>query len=58
MRAEVAEDLPAAVRRAREVTPAGGVVLLSPGAPSYGRYRNFEHRSEAYAEAIRDSATG
>ncbi len=58
VRAEVAEDLPAAVRRAREVTPAGGVVLLSPGAPSYGRYRNFEHRSEAYAAAIRDSATG
>ena len=58
VRAEVAEDLPAAVRRAREVTPAGGVVLLSPGAPSYGRYRNFEHRSEAYAAAIRDSAAG
>jgi UDP-N-acetylmuramoylalanine--D-glutamate ligase len=56
VRAEVAEDLAAAVRRAREVTPAGGVVLLSPAAPSYGRYRNFEHRSEAYAEAIRETA--
>jgi UDP-N-acetylmuramoyl-L-alanine---L-glutamate ligase len=58
IRAEVADDLAAAVRRAREVTPAGGVVLLSPAAPSYGRFRNFEHRSEAYAEAIRDTATG
>jgi UDP-N-acetylmuramoylalanine--D-glutamate ligase len=58
VRAEVAEDLAAAVRRAREVTPAGGVVLLSPGAPSYGRFRNFEHRSAAYAEAIRATATG
>ena len=56
VRAEVAEDLAAAVRRAREVTPAGGVVLLSPAAPSYGRFRNFEHRSEAYAEAIRETA--
>ncbi|GAA2668942.1 UDP-N-acetylmuramoyl-L-alanine--D-glutamate ligase [Actinoplanes palleronii] len=46
------EDLADAVRLAREVTPAGGVVLLSPAAPSYGRFRNFEHRSEAFIEAI------
>jgi len=52
---EVAEDLPAAVRLARKMTPSGGVVLLSPAAPSYGRYRNFEHRSEAFAAAIRAS---
>ena len=51
-----AEDLPEAVRLSRELTPAGGVVLLSPGAPSYGRYRNFEHRSEAFIEAIRATA--
>jgi UDP-N-acetylmuramoylalanine--D-glutamate ligase len=38
------------------MTPSGGVVLLSPAAPSYGRYRNFEHRSEAFAAAIRESA--
>jgi UDP-N-acetylmuramoylalanine--D-glutamate ligase len=53
---EIAEDLPAAVRLARKMTAAGGVVLLSPAAPSYGRYRNFEHRSEAFAAAIRESA--
>ena len=56
VRIENAEDLPAAVRLARKVTPSGGVVLLSPAAPSYGRYRNFEHRSEAFVEAIRASA--
>jgi UDP-N-acetylmuramoyl-L-alanine---L-glutamate ligase len=56
VRTENAEDLPAAVRLARKVTPAGGVVLLSPGAPSYGRFRNFEHRSEVFAQAVRDSA--
>jgi UDP-N-acetylmuramoylalanine--D-glutamate ligase len=56
VRTELAEDLPAAVRLARELTPAKGVVLLSPAAPSYGRYRNFEHRSEVFAQAIRDSA--
>ncbi|GLY93695.1 UDP-N-acetylmuramoyl-L-alanine--D-glutamate ligase [Actinoplanes sp. NBRC 103695] len=56
VRTEVADDLPAAVLLARKVTPEGGVVLLSPAAPSYGRYRNFEHRSEVFAQAIRDSA--
>ncbi|MEJ3750531.1 UDP-N-acetylmuramoyl-L-alanine--D-glutamate ligase [Actinomycetes bacterium KLBMP 9797] len=53
VRTELADDLESAVRLARELTPAGGAVLLSPAAPSYGRYRNFEHRSEAFLEAIR-----
>jgi UDP-N-acetylmuramoyl-L-alanine---L-glutamate ligase len=56
VRIENAEDLPAAVRLARKLTPPGGVVLLSPAAPSYGRFRNFEHRSEVFAQAVRDSA--
>ena len=56
VRLESADDLPAAVRLARKLTPAGGAVLLSPGAPSYGRFRNFEHRSEVFAQAIRESA--
>ncbi|MGW4499459.1 UDP-N-acetylmuramoyl-L-alanine--D-glutamate ligase [Micromonospora sp. NPDC004336] len=56
VRAEVVDDLVAAVGRARELTPAGGVVLLSPAAPSYGRFRNFEHRSEVFAQAVRDTA--
>jgi UDP-N-acetylmuramoylalanine--D-glutamate ligase len=56
VRTENAEDLPAAVRLARKLTPPGGVVLLSPAAPSYGRFRNFEHRSEVFTQAIRDSA--
>ncbi|WP_250030665.1 UDP-N-acetylmuramoyl-L-alanine--D-glutamate ligase [Paractinoplanes maris] len=56
IRAATAEDLADAVRLSRELTPAGGVVLLSPAAPSYGQFRNFEHRSEAFAEAIRATA--
>jgi UDP-N-acetylmuramoylalanine--D-glutamate ligase len=56
VRTELAEDLPAAVALARKLTPAGGVVLLSPAAPSYGRYRNFEHRSEVFLQAVRDTA--
>ncbi|MEN3305050.1 MAG: UDP-N-acetylmuramoyl-L-alanine---L-glutamate ligase [Micromonosporaceae bacterium] len=49
-------DLAAAVRAARELTPAGGVVLLSPAAPSYGRFINFEHRSAAFRDAISATA--
>ena len=56
IRTENAEDLPAAVRLARKLTPPGGVVLLSPAAPSYGRFRNFEHRSEVFAQSIRETA--
>ncbi|MFU8875079.1 UDP-N-acetylmuramoyl-L-alanine--D-glutamate ligase [Micromonospora sp. SL4-19] len=56
VRTEVAEDLVAAVGLSRKLTPAGGVVLLSPAAPSYGRFRNFEHRSEVFAQAVVDTA--
>ena len=33
-----------AVVRAEQVTPAGGVILLSPGAPSFGRFRDYRER--------------
>jgi UDP-N-acetylmuramoylalanine--D-glutamate ligase len=56
VRAVPADDLADAVRLARELTPPGGVVLLSPAAPSYGQFRNFEHRSEVFAEAIKATA--
>ena len=56
VRCEIVEDLTAAVRQARKLTPADGVVLLSPAAPSYGRFRNYEHRSEAFREAIAETA--
>ncbi|MEH1059180.1 UDP-N-acetylmuramoyl-L-alanine--D-glutamate ligase [Micromonospora sp. CPCC 206171] len=56
VRTELAEDLVAAVGLSRKLTPPGGVVLLSPAAPSYGRFRNFEHRSEVFAQAVADTA--
>jgi UDP-N-acetylmuramoylalanine--D-glutamate ligase len=31
---------------------AGGVVLLSPAAPSFGHFRNYKARSAAFAEAM------
>ena len=45
---EASADLEHAVARACELTPPGGVVLLSPAAPSYGHFRDFEERGEAF----------
>jgi UDP-N-acetylmuramoyl-L-alanine---L-glutamate ligase len=41
-------DLEAAVALARERAQAGTVVLLSPAAPSYDNYRDFEERGERF----------
>jgi UDP-N-acetylmuramoylalanine--D-glutamate ligase len=51
-RVRVAASMPEAVALARAMTPSGGVVLLSPAAPSYGRYRNFVERGEDFARCI------
>ena len=45
-------DLAAAVAWAAEVTPAGGAVLLSPAAPSFGAFRDFVHRAEAFRDLV------
>ncbi len=44
-----ANDMADAVAKAAAVTPTGGVVILSPGAPSYGNYRDFRQRGEDFA---------
>lgn len=44
-----AENLEAAVALARRVAPAGAVVLLSPGAPSFPRFRDFRDRGQQFA---------
>jgi len=47
-----------AVRRARTFLAGGGVVLLSPGAPSFDRYRNWEERSVDFTRAVNERSTG
>ena len=47
-RAIEARDMVAAVARAAELAGAGGAVLLSPAAPSYDSYRNFEERGDHF----------
>jgi len=45
-----AADLPDAVAKARAALPDGGVVLLSPGAPSFGAYADYVARGRHFAE--------
>jgi UDP-N-acetylmuramoylalanine--D-glutamate ligase len=47
-----ADGLDAAVEMASQLARPGDRVLLSPGAPSYHRYRDFEARGEAFRAAV------
>lgn len=47
-----AATLEEAVAIAAEETPAGGVVLLSPGCASYDMFRNFEERGARFEAAV------
>lgn len=49
-------DMQAAVAAAGELACEGGVVLLSPAAPSYDSYRDFEERGERFREMVRSGA--
>ncbi len=45
---DAGEDFKQAFRKARELTPRGGVVLLSPACASYGMFVNYEERGEVF----------
>lgn len=58
-------DLPAAVNQAHRWarsaagdSPVGGVILLSPAAPSFGHFRDYRDRGDAFAAIMRDIAEG
>ncbi|HSZ70645.1 MAG TPA: UDP-N-acetylmuramoyl-L-alanine--D-glutamate ligase [Solirubrobacteraceae bacterium] len=51
-RAVQAADMADAVELARELACPGATVLLSPAAPSYGSYRNFEERGEHFRRLV------
>lgn len=51
-RVGAASDMAEAVNAAFELSSPGGTVLLSPGAPSFPHFRDFEHRGEAFRKSV------
>jgi UDP-N-acetylmuramoyl-L-alanine---L-glutamate ligase len=48
------EGLAEAVRVARTVTPDGGVVLLAPAAASFGHFKNYAERGDAFKKLVNE----
>ena len=51
-----AQDMDQAVRKAAVAARAGDAVLLSPACASFDMFRNYEHRAEVFAQAVRELA--
>jgi UDP-N-acetylmuramoylalanine--D-glutamate ligase len=47
-----------AVRRARALAKEGDAVLLSPACSSFDMFRDYKHRGEEFARAVRAIAHG
>jgi len=43
------QQLSGAVELAKKLTPTGGVILLSPGAPSFPQFRDYRDRGQQFA---------
>jgi len=46
-----------AVRIARSIANRGDVVTLSPGAPSFGQYRDYQDRADRFIDAVNATAS-
>jgi UDP-N-acetylmuramoylalanine--D-glutamate ligase len=51
---ERAADMQAAVRAASRLARPGDIVLLSPACASFDMFRNYEHRGQVFAQAVRE----
>lgn len=51
-------DLATAVAAGYRWAQPDGIVLLSPAAPSFGLFKDYRDRAEAFARAMRACAAG
>ena len=56
VQSKAVHDMKEAVETAFEYTKDGGVVVLSPAAPSYNCYKNFEERGKDFGDCIKNLA--
>lgn len=52
VRVEAFDDFDLAVEAALRLVPEGGVILLSPAAPSFGRFTNYADRSAHFRRLV------
>ncbi len=50
-----ADNMRDAVKKAKEISSKGSVILLSPAAPSYDAYKNFQARGEDFKKQINNA---
>ena len=55
---EKTSTLEAAVKRAAQLARRGDAVLLSPACASFDMFRDYKHRGEAFAAAVKDLNNG
>ena len=55
-RMSTAGDMREATRLAAQLATPGAVILLSPAAPSFSQYANFEERGDDFAELAKSVA--
>ena len=48
------ENMEKVVKLAKKITTKGKICLLSPAAPSYNKYKNFEEKGKLYKEYVRN----
>ena len=56
-RVHYAEHLDEAVKLAAEITPEGMSCVMSPAAASYGIFKNFEERGDAFKALVNELRT-
>jgi UDP-N-acetylmuramoylalanine--D-glutamate ligase len=49
----LADDMAAAVSRARDLARPGEVVLLSPACASFDMYKDYAHRGQTFQKLVR-----